>query len=190
MPFGRIFDTDTRSHNVYRLLDMAEQNPQMFSKDALGRRRERDSPNALEWLPGYLRRAHEPTARDFHQLRTHADKWREVYKRNYAPIRHKHFAHRERIDTSALFAKTNIRDLQLLLRFLRQLEEALWEMFTNGRKPVLRTQRYSVQRMTARPSRRGFGSSIQERIIGEAEKFLMGAAGARTPKDARGTRST
>jgi hypothetical protein len=176
---GRIFDRDKRSHSVYRLLDLVEQNPRLFSREALGCRKERSSPNASEWLPSYLRRAHEPTADDFRRLRAHVNKWRKVYERSYAPIRNKHFAHKERVDTSTLFAKTNIRELQLLLRFLRQLEEALWELFNNGRKPVLRPQRYSVKQIRERPSKPGYGGSIQEIIMGEAEQFLAAAASAR-----------
>jgi hypothetical protein len=175
---GRIFDKDDRSHSVYRLLKLVEKTPHLFSREALRQRREREA-GASEWLPGFLARAHEPTADDFRKLRVHADKWRDVYEARYAPIRKKHFAHRDRIDTSALFAKTNIREIQLLLRFLRQLENALWEMFTNGRKPVLRAERYSAQGMRARPSKPGYGGSLQERIMKEAEQFLVAAASRR-----------
>jgi hypothetical protein len=173
---GRIFDKDGRSHSVYRLLDLIEANPRCFSRAALGRRKERDSPNASDWLPDYLDRVHEPTPQDFQRLRTHVNKWRDVYEGTYAPVRNKHFAHRDRIDTSALFARTNIRELQLLLRFLRQLEDALWEMFNNGRKPILRTQRYSARHMKMLPSPPGYGGSIQETIASEAQRFLLGAA--------------
>ena len=45
---GRIFANDSSSHNVHRLLRLAQKSPQMFSKSALGNRKERASANASE----------------------------------------------------------------------------------------------------------------------------------------------
>jgi len=177
---GRIFDQDRKSkHNVDRLLRLAQDNRHIFSKKALGRRKEEVSSNASEWLPAYLRRAYEPTVHDFRRLRAHVRKWRRVYEKNYRPIRHQVFAHKaisDRSVTAELFAKTNIREMQRLSTFLCSLHEALWQLFNNGYRPVLRPQRYSVKRMMDRPSPKGRGDAVQERIACEAERFLLAAA--------------
>ena len=173
---GRIFDQDRSSHNLGNLLAVAQPHSDVFSKEALAQRKQHASPHNLEWLPAYLQRAHKPTASDFRRLRAHVRKWRRVYENNYRPIRNQHFAHRGRGDARALFAKTNIRELQLLLRFLRQLEDALWELLHNGRRPTLKPQRYSVRSMRNRPSQQGRGQGVQEEILAEAQRFLTTAA--------------
>src|SRR5437016_5796293 len=68
----------------------------------------------------------------------------------YRALRNKIFAHKEVSDqgaAAALWGKTNIRELELMFVFLRSLYGALWQLFFNGRKPVLRRSRYSVARM-------------------------------------------
>jgi AbiU2 len=180
MALGRIFNQDQRSkHNINRLLRIAQDNRQIFSREALGRRKERQSANASEWLPDYLKRAHQPTPAEFRRLKAHVKKWRRVYESNYRPIRHQLFAHKgiSGSDQRAeLFAKTNIREMQRLLMFLRQLHETLWELFYNGWKPVLRPQRYSAKHMRSRPSAGDRGNGVHEAILREAELFLLAAA--------------
>jgi hypothetical protein len=72
--------------------------------------------------------------------------------------------------------------MQLLLKFLRQLHEALWELFHNGRKPVLRPRRHSVVNMRRRPSASGRVNDVSEKVTFEAEKFLLIASGLQPPK--------
>lgn len=177
---GRIFDQKS-SHNLDQLLRMAQRDRQIFSKASLGKRKQAESKNAYAWLNGYLLRAHEPTARDFRRLRSHVRKWRKVYEKNYQPLRHQVYAHKElaeRQAISSLFAKTNIRELQRLLVFLGSLYQAMWELFNNGRKPVLRPQRYSIRRMRALPSPPGRRRNVQELIALESERFLKAASEA------------
>ena len=76
----------------------------------------------------------------------------------------------------ALFAKTNVRELQRLCVFFQRLHEALWQLYNNGRKPVLQPMRHSVKRMRDLPSPKGGRDSVQERITHEAERFLLAAA--------------
>jgi len=175
---GRVFDQNS-SHNVDRVLKIAQDNPQIFSKAALGVRKQGGNPNPPDWLDEYLRDAYVPTREDFRHLRAHVRKYRKIYEERYRDLRHKFFAHREvsdRAEIEALFGKTNIRELQRLLAFLGSLYEALWELFFNGRKPILRPRRYSVQRMRDRPSPPGRVKVVQETITHEAEQFLRAAA--------------
>lgn len=106
-------------------------------------------------------------------------KYRKIYEERYRDLRRKFFAHREvsdRAEIDALFGKTNIRELQRLLAFLESLSEALWQLFFNGHKPVLRPRRYSVKRMRDHPSPPGRVKVVQEAITHEAEQFLRAAA--------------
>jgi hypothetical protein len=117
-------------------------------------------------------------------------KHRRVYEAKYKDLRNKWFAHKEvsaRADIDALFSRTNIRELQKMLAFLGSLYEALWQLFFNGRKPVLRPRRYSVKHMRHNPSPPWQTSAVQERITHEAEQFLRSIAGVpqqRLPEDA------
>jgi hypothetical protein len=174
---GRVFDPDQKNHSVTRLLSTAHSNVDMFSKEALAERKRRQSANADEWLPEYLKTVYVPTVNDFRRLKRHLAKRRKTYEECYRPLRHKLFAHRgvsSRAEVDDLYAKTNIRELQLLLVFLRRLHEALWQLYFNGNKPVLRPARYSVQRMLDAPSPNPGHSLLQERLVHEIRLFLKG----------------
>ena len=98
---------------------------------------------------------------------------RRIYESNYRPLRHQVFAHkRVAAHTEALFAKTNIRELQRLFVFLSRLHEALWQLLYNGRKPSLRPMRYSVKRMRDQPSPEHHRRAVQELVVRETEEFL------------------
>lgn len=177
---GRILDQSS-AHNVDRVLKIAQNHPDIFSRAALGKRKQGNLKTPPDWLPEYLEGAYVPKAVDFRRLRAHVQKQRKIYNDKYRDLRRKVFAHKELTDpaaVSALFAKTNIRELQRLLVFFSRLYDALWQLFFNGRKPTLRPRRYSLKRMRDLPSPPEIGRSVHERIAHEAEQFLMAAASA------------
>lgn len=179
---GRVFD-QTSKHNVDRLLKIAQSNIAMFSKEALAGRKRRSDANADEWLDEYLRDVYVPTADDFRRLRRHVAKRRKVYENNYRVLRREIFAHKAisaKEDVQALFGKTNVRELQQMLIFLRQLHEALWQLYHNGHKPILRPARYSIKRIREQPSPEHQGRTLQERLTHEISSFLMTAAKGKT----------
>jgi hypothetical protein len=185
---ARVFDQNQKSqHNLDRLIKIAQERLDIFSKGELGKRKQGNSPHRPEWLDEYLEKVYVPTAKDFRQIRKRIATWRRTYEKNYRPIRDKVYAHRgvtgDRVE--ALWAQTRIRELQLLLKFLRQLHEALWELFHNGWKPVLRPQRYSLRSIRDRPSEAGRINDVQERVVFEAEKFLRMCSGLPPPRRAR-----
>jgi AbiU2 len=65
---GRVFDQKS-THNIDRVLNIAQRNPYIFSKAALGDRKRKASPNNIGWLTDYLRTAYVPTSVDFRRLR-------------------------------------------------------------------------------------------------------------------------
>jgi hypothetical protein len=171
---GRIFDQKSK-HNVDRLLKTAQNNPSVFSKQALAARKQGSDPAPPAWLADYLRTAYVPTAGDFRRLRAHVRKHRKVYESKYRDLRHKYFAHREvstEQEVELLFRKTNVRELQRLLVFLAALYEALWQLLFNGTKPTLRPQRYSVKRIRDKPLPPSHFGTVQEHMTREVEEFL------------------
>jgi hypothetical protein len=174
---GRVFDQNS-PHNIDRLLRLAQDNPRIFSKAALSRRKQGSKSAHPEWLDEYLKTVYEPKPADFRRLRSHVRKRRKIYEARYRDLRSKVFAHKELLDgyAAALFANTNIRELQQLCPFLGSLYVALWQMYFNGEKPILRPERYSTKRMRNLPSPAGLGKRVQEEITLEAERFLMSAS--------------
>lgn len=177
MALGRIFDQRS-PHNVDRLVRLGLDNLEIFSKSALGKRKQGTSPNPPEWIDNILRAVYEPTPADFRRFRKHIDRWRGIYRKNYRDIRHKFLAHREvsgQEEVEALFIKGNVKELQRLCVSLAMLHDALWYLFFNGHRPVLRRQRRSVDLMRDKPLPQGWVKPVQERVVGEVEWFLLEA---------------
>jgi AbiU2 len=150
---GRVFDWKTR-HNLNALLELADQNRQIFSKQPL------------------------PTDADFRRLKACAKRWNAIYDRSYRALRNKVFAHTVITDDSAIHAmmsKTKVRELERLFCSLLSMEKALWYLLKNGHQPVLRRQSYSLRRMLARP-RHYRDKNAQERVVIEAKRLLLKAA--------------
>ena len=49
-------------------------------------------------------------------------------------------------------------------------------MFVNGKKPVLRSRKISVDRIRKRGVARGRSNAVHERVVEEADAFLKAAA--------------
>jgi hypothetical protein len=174
---GRDFDQSSK-HNVDRVLKIAQDNLNIFSKAELGRRKQGASATPPDWLGDYLSTSYVPGPADFRRLRKLVKKNRKIYEERYEKIRHS-FAHKMTADPEEmqkLFANTNIRELQRLTTFMGSLYDALWELFFNGRKPVIRQRRYSVKAMHRKPTPPRWGTKVQERITMEASRFLQAAA--------------
>src|SRR5258706_149204 len=70
---GRIFDEAKNSHSVKRLLHLAMSNPQLFKREALAVRKQRNTTEKPVWLDEYISAAYEPTPEDFEELRKKTD---------------------------------------------------------------------------------------------------------------------
>ncbi len=171
---GRIFDQKS-NHNIDRLLRIAQENAIIFSKEALEVRARNGSANSSEWINDFMKRAYVPSADDFRRLRGYVNKYRKVYEKVYRDIRHKFYAHKELSnpeDVKGLFAKTNIPEIQKLLIFLNKIHYALWQLFHNGNKPVLRQMKYSVKSMRRQEIPKWKSTHTQEHMVDETEKFF------------------
>jgi hypothetical protein len=140
MTLGRIFDTDGESVSIDDLVKSCINEIQLFSKSSL-RQRKLVSHNASEWIDSYMERVYEPQAQDFHKLKPHVKKYREIYNEYYKPLRHKLFAHSDRqyhSQSDELFKATKNANMEEVLNFLQDLNVAIREAYLNGRKPELR----------------------------------------------------
>jgi hypothetical protein len=150
---GRVFDRMTR-HNLNALLQLADQNRQVFTKQPY------------------------PTDADFRRLKAHAKRLNVIYDRGYRPLRNKVFAHTVVVDDSkvhAMMTKTKVRELERLFSSLLSIEQALWYLLKNGHKPVLRPRSYSLKRMLGRPLTYR-DKNAQERVVLEVKRLLLAAA--------------
>lgn len=171
---GRIFDQKS-NHNVDKILRVAQEESNIFSAEALEARKRKDSPNAEEWIADYMKDVYVPTADDFRRLKKYVSKYRKIYKSGYRDIRRKVYAHKELSkpeDVQGLYAQTNIREMQKLLIFLNRLYEALWQLFHNGRKPVLKPMEYSIATMRKAEIPEWQSRHVQEQVVYETEKFF------------------
>jgi hypothetical protein len=185
---GRVFDTTSR-YNIDALLAAFESSLDDFSRVALAARKREGLPRDPEWLSAYLDGAHYPDQRDVERLRGKVAAYRKIYDRAVKPARHKYIAHREKRDheeVQALFAAGKVRELWRMVTFLYAMHDALWEQYHNGRKPVLRTMRYSVRSIY--DSKKGGRSGPHEVIIAETRKLMefiesamLNASPERTP---------
>lgn len=132
---GRIFDKDSRTHNVKRLLKLAQDKPAVFSKHAVRERKSKILANNSSLLEDYMRNVHDPSLADFKRLHSFVDARRKVYERCYKHLRDKRYAHRERTNISEFFAQTDIRELAQLVTDLSKLHRVLWDWQQNGIRP-------------------------------------------------------
>lgn len=151
---GRIFDTDKRTHNVKRLLQLAEDNTSIFSKAAVRQRKNKDLANAPHLIDDFMSNVKEPLTSDFKRLRSFVDARRKVYERCYKQLRDKVHAHKERTDIRAFVAKTNTLELGRLISDLRTLHGVLWHWMHNGRAPRLSPLRHSAGKQITRDTRK------------------------------------
>jgi HEPN superfamily AbiU2-like protein len=178
MALHRVFDQQS-AHNLDRLIRLAERHRLgLFSRAALARRKSGGGPDP-SWLTQYVSAAHEPTVDDIRELRRRVAGLRRVYEPRYRDLRHVH-AHTKAAsatEIAQLFARTRVAELQQLVVALLALHEALWQLFWNGVRPLVRKMRSS-----ARPVR-GLDawspvttSRPHERIVLQAERVLREAS--------------
>jgi hypothetical protein len=174
---GRIFDRKSR-YNVDALLRAAEREIAIFQRNALAERKRDGKPTDPPWLKNYLDKAFYPTLRDLQRLRLKVDQHRAVYERIIKPARNKYIAHRERhghAEMQQLFSRGKVRELWRLTTFLLQLNEVLWELLHNAKKPRFRPMRYSIRSIYDSKSSR---SSRHEYIVHDVKKLMQLIASA------------
>lgn len=171
----RIFDKKRSRHHVTKVLQVAQDNIAIFSRDSLAERKRRSSANAAEWIDDFMKGVYVPFEKDLKRLSTHVEKYRKIFEKKYEPIRHRIFAHKgvsDRDESEKLFQKTDIREMQKLSMFLLRLHNTLWQLFHNGRKPVLRKTPFSTIGILGRVEKKQISNSIEDVVVADTEKLL------------------
>lgn len=163
---GRIFDKDGRTHNIHRLLEMAENNPNLFKTSSPRWHKNKDSvPNI-----------YEPQLADWLRLCNHVCKWQMVYHLNYKSIRDQVLAHGDRIINPnkkiELFQKTSYIELEKLFAFLDAFYNSLWKLYYNGEKPIIRYRRHSLLQMLTSKSTDRKDLTAGELVALDAQNFF------------------
>jgi hypothetical protein len=69
-----------------------------------------------------------------------------------------------------------------MLVLLNELQVALWELFVNGRRPILRRGRYSVVAIRRSPTPKWQSKGVHESIVADVDKFFDTVTQARRRK--------
>lgn len=144
---SRVFDLKS-PYNLEALFVSMERNLSQFNRVALEARKREGRATDRPWLKRYLDEAYYPTQVDVSRLRKKVDEYRRIYDRAIMPVRHQYLAHRQAHDENkvqGLYAQGKVDEILRLSTFLLRLHTCLWELFHNGRKPVLRQVRHSVK---------------------------------------------
>ncbi len=147
---------------------------EIFSKDALAARKHAEWVNASEWIVEFLEQAYVPSHDDIRRLKKEVAKWRTVYETTYEPLRNKSFAHREFADDTeqlhALIERTKMGELKRMCLFLISLHDALWQLYQNGKEPIVAPPEYTVEELLS-PDH--LGNSAPEIVVREVRNFLV-----------------
>lgn len=169
---ARVFDAKNSRYNVFALLDAMEQELSIFGREGLTQRKISGQPSP-PWLPAYLDKAYYPTKSDVDRLRRYVDVYCRLNQKALLPARHTYLAHRSVQDShsvQALFGRGTVKQLWRMATFLLRLDNALWELLHNGRKPILHPAPYAIQGLFESPN--NHSSSRHARIVHET-KLLM-----------------
>jgi len=134
---GKIFDSQKKTHNLTKLLDVLPQSLKHFSKANLKLRKIEFSGGGFNGLEQYIKDAHELTADDVELIKTEAQKATALW-RKFKPLRHRFYAHNQMLtddERDALFKSVTYDELEQLIQILLNISNILHQAEINGRKP-------------------------------------------------------
>ena len=174
---GKIFGSrKANPHNIDSFFEvLRECYAEVFAPAALEARKRQGSENAEAWLPDYIKRIHVPTIEDVNRLHELMKPHRTTYETQCAQIRNQHVAHTDVVDPDALwemFQKTHIPDFENSIRFLNQLENAIWNLYHNGCRPEIDPATHSVQALVAKNILELRESRNDEYIVAETRRCM------------------
>lgn len=134
----KIFEIRQDTYNLEGLMRAARRDVDEFSPEAFCARKMkhnfRDTPL---WLKDQVENMYVPTVADFDELDNVGVRWRKLFKEKFKDQRNKWYGHREfssDIDASAQLPETTVEDAELLLAYLNNLHNGLWQLYHNARK--------------------------------------------------------
>lgn len=134
---GKIFDSQSKTHNLTKLLETLPLSLDHFSKANLRARKIKMSTGDLSWLDEYISRAHELNAEDLVVINDEVQKAEALWKK-IKPLRHQYYAHDQMLPDdkrTALFKNVTYGDLELLVQILLNISFVLEQAEINGQQP-------------------------------------------------------
>lgn len=134
MTVGRIFDPKSDNYSINRLLNFAERNLHLFSRELLRTRMTRShfflTPRQID---ARVLEASEPSALVFKEIRKSLQTHRNTYETELRPMRHKLYAHRIVADQSLVTSSGGaVAKLREVVTYLEQLRMGLQGLFSDG----------------------------------------------------------
>lgn len=176
---GRIFDNDSK-HNIHTLFKLVQNNKSLFSKESFEERwqssQDRKSDGLAGYLSEYMKKFYEPTDEDFRELRKFIAIQNQKYEDIYRPIRH-HFGHKNystNEEVEVLFNKVKVDELEKFCVTLDGIHEALWQLYHNGRGPMLpiKKNKYSTRNILKTKFEPYHATSKNVQYINEVKNML------------------
>ena len=149
----------------------------LFSREALAARKRAEGLSADD-ADRFVRDAFEPSAADFRSLRKEIEGRRKIYKARYSEVRNRVFAHNEVADlggANTLLEGTTVNETKALFAFLDALDNTLWQLLRNGRRPALKIRPFLLPPSKTAQQRPG------EKIYQQVNAILQQIAFGRTP---------
>jgi hypothetical protein len=134
---GKIFDGQSRTHNLTALLEALPNSMSHFSKEELRKRKIKAGLTDLEILDTYIADAHELDASDIIAINEQAEEAKKIWKKIY-PLRNRFYAHHQMLtneERDKLFRRVTYDELELIVQILLNISFALEQAEINGRKP-------------------------------------------------------
>jgi hypothetical protein len=172
-------------HNLNRLMATATNRIALFSREALAARK-RAAGLSADDADRYVHDAFEPSKDDFESLGEQIEENRKLYNARYREVRNKVFAHNVVADlagANSLLEGTTVTETKALFAFLDALDQALWQLFLNGRKPTLEIRPFLLPPPKTVHGRPG------EKIYQEINAILQQITFGRTPESGNGQAS-
>lgn len=141
----RLYDSNGDTFTVQSFIKDCIDHVDQFSSAALRKRKMEGSANAHEWIDGFMKDVHEPTAEDFKKLARLFNVNSKRMKGLYTDIASKVYAHAIHTDTEEIFKLShgaNFDEIESALTSIWHVYQQVWQMYENGRVPDLNIGKY------------------------------------------------
>lgn len=147
---GRIFDIDNQKgekNTIHTLFRQVDESKEIFSKELFLNRWIASHAQMLDYKDKYMEGFYEMSKDDWKKVKKLKSSLCKQYEELYRPIRDS-VAHRILTDNEQIkiqMDKVPVRDMEKFCTKLRNLHEGLWQLYHNGRGPIvpLKTGKYS-----------------------------------------------
>lgn len=141
----RLYDSSGDTFTVQSFIKDCIVHVDQFSSATLRKRKMEESASAHEWIDGYMKDVHEPTAEDFRSLAKLVKDNSKRMKGLYTDIASKVCAHAIHTDTEEIFKLSqgaNFDEIESALTSIWHVYQQVWQMYENGRAPDLNIGKY------------------------------------------------